>query len=144
MKTITSLALIPLMALPVACTQIVATHGESTLKMNNFAGHTKAGMVQVGGKDGITINDWDDDATQVASAFIGEVGRAWRNYMILKGIEYIGDKYYINKNQELNAKSVENLEKLRNAKSAADQSHALEVLKHTPIETVPLASVPLT
>jgi len=137
MKTLLTLALIPCFILPVSCTQTVATHGASTLKMNNFASRTKAGRIMIGGEGGISVENWDDDATQVAAAFMKEVGRAWRNYMILQGIKYVSDRYYDNRNNVLTTKSTENLEKLRNAKSATDQAHALEVLKATPPEIVP-------
>lgn len=140
MKLFLSLALLPCFVLPVACTQTNITHGKSTVAFKNFASRTKAEKIRVGGDEGIAIDGWDDDATQVAALFLKEVSRAWRNYMILKGIEYIGDKYYMNKTQELNAQSTVNLEKLRNAKSAQDQAHALEVLKATPPEPVAAAA----
>ncbi len=136
MKTLLALALLPCFVLPVACTQTVATHGQSALKMTNFASRQKAGKVHIGGEGGILIENWDDDSTVVASIFLKEAAKAWRSYLILKGIEYIGDKYYLNKTQELNAQSTMNLEKLRNAKSAADQAHALEVLKAAPPEPI--------
>lgn len=128
-----------LVYLSVSCTTTTVKNGDKVIEMRNFASHTRAKSIAVGDeKNGIRISGWNDNATIIPAALVKEGSKAFRNYMLLKGFEFAAGKYYDNKGAELDSATTLDLERLRNAKSAQDQAHALDILKATPEETATL------
>ena len=63
------------------------------------------------------------------------VKEMWQNYLLAEGLKYLAGKYYDHQGALVDADTTLKLEELRNAASAAEAEHALEVLKLTHVPT---------
>lgn len=111
-----------------ACSQTRISDGTASIKLNNLGSHTRIAELRAGN---IHVIGFDDNAAESFSGFVVQARKAWNSYLLAAGIKYIAGKYYDNQNAELGAGKAVELEKLRNAKSAAESAASIEKLKIT-------------
>ena len=116
-----SLALLLLACLPfTACTSVKGPGWSYA----SLGADTEGINVSAAGFSAVKINQ---------SAALGQVTDTikgmWTNYLMAEGLKYLAGKYYDQEGTVISSAETVKLEELKNAKSAADASAALETLK---------------
>lgn len=127
--------------LVVGCSHDTFTDGTARASMTNFGSNKKAARIQVGG---ILIEGWEDNATPALQSVLATVEKAWKGYLVNAGLKFVAGKYYDQQGKVLAADQTAKLEKLRNAKSAADADNALKVLQANHAAEAAAAAAPAT
>ena len=116
-----------LMCLCVAVTFPACQSAQGTgWKYRSFATDTEGLDVSAEGIKAQTINQ-----STAFGKVTDTIKGMWTNYLLAEGLKYVAGKYYDNQGAELSGQQTVKLEELKNAKSAADASAALETLKVT-------------
>ncbi len=116
------LTLFPFIVINSACTNV---SGDGTSWSGTFVG-TDLKDVDLG-PNGFKAKEMNQSLTYAAT--IKAAKSAWTNYILAEGLKWVGNRYFDKQNLEISGKQAIELEKLRNAKSAADSAAALEELK---------------